>query len=146
MYVYIGNECVYTSFLKTRRVEQLANTHQHLGHNYLRVVQWNAERIQQRKPELLVFLKDNSVDVICVQETHFRGTHRFFVRGFEMFRQDRPSGHKEGVLTLVRNGIPAVQAEQIGSGDLEFLTIKLLASGELYIPNCYSPPNSKTQS
>ena len=101
--------------------------------------------IQHKKSELLVFLKDNSVDVICVQETHLRETHRLFVRGFEMFRRDRPSGHKGGVLTLVRNGIPAVQTEQTGSGDLEFLIIKLLPpSGELYITNCYHP-SKKTE-
>ena len=61
-----------------------------------------------------------------------------------MFRRDRPSGHKAGVLTLVRNAISAVQTKQTDSCDLEFLTIKLLlTSGELYITNCYSPPNSR---
>jgi ribonuclease HI len=93
---------------------------------------------------LQAYLRDNKVDVICIQESHLKETIRFFVRGFETFRRDRPTGHKGGVLTLIRHGIPAVLTGQTADGDLEHITTKLFLHGEeLLITNCYSPPDSR---
>ena len=114
----------------------------------LRVVQWNAEGILQKKPELQAFLRENKVDVICIQETHLSKDRRFFVRGYEAFRRDRPSslkgGLKGGVMTLIKHGIPAVLTAQSAEGELEFITIKLLMQDEeLHISNCYSSPSTR---
>ena len=38
----------------------------------VRVVQRNAEGIQQNKPELQAFLRENNVDIICIQETYLK--------------------------------------------------------------------------
>ena len=112
----------------------------------LRLVQWNAEGIRPKKTELQAFPRDKNIDVVCTQESHLREDHRFFIRGFEAFRRDRPTGHKGGVITLVRNGIPAVQTNQTADEDLMFITIKLLfQQKELLITNCYSPPISRLQ-
>ena len=110
----------------------------------LTVVQWNAEGIKDKKPELQEFLRKNNVDVICVQETHLTEKQiKFFVRGYELFRHDR-AGHKGGILTLVKNHIPAVEICKSEGEELEHQTIKLmLPSGNLMITNCYSPSTSK---
>lgn len=110
----------------------------------LRVVQWNAEGIQRKKPELQTFLRDNKIDVICIQETHLTEPRRFFVRGYESFRRDRTTGPKGGILTLVRHTIPAVRVAESADEEPEFITIKLfLQQEELLITNCYSPPTSR---
>ena len=79
-----------------------------------------------------------------IQETHLNPSHRFFIRGYSIYRRDRPTGIKGGVLTLDKHDIPAAVVEETKDGDLEFITIKTALQGEdLYITNCYSPPTSK---
>ena len=130
--------------LETRGRQSNATGSTSLPATSLRLVQWNAEGIRQKKPELQAFLRDNRIDVICVQETHLTEAHRFFVRGYDIFRRDRPTGHKGGILTLVKHGIPAALTAQTVDGALEFITIKIFLQGEeLLITNCYSPPTSK---
>ena len=110
----------------------------------LRTVQWNAEGVQKKKQALQAFLKDNNIDVACIQETHLTQNIKFFVRGYDIFRRDRTTGHKGGVLTLVKHGIPAVQTAESSDGDLEYITIKaFLQDEELHISNCYSSPSKK---
>ena len=112
----------------------------------LRTVQWNAEGVQKKKQALQAFLKDNNIDVACIQETHLTQNIKFFVRGYDIFRRDRTTGHKGGVLTLVKHGIPAVQTAESSDGDLEYITIKaFLQDEELHITNCYSSPSKKLQ-
>ena len=108
----------------------------------LKVAHWNAEGIKNKKPELQEFLRKNDIDVICVQETHLNKPQKFFIRGYQDdLRVDR-DGHKGGIITLVKNSIPAVEIAR-SNGDLEYLTIKLiLPSGDLFITNCYSPSST----
>ena len=109
----------------------------------LTVAHWNAEGLTNKKPELQAFLRSNNVDVICIQETHLKEPQRFFVRGFEAFRQDRKDRHKGGIITLVKTSIPAVELCNSRNTELEHQTVKLmLPSGDLLITNCYSPPGS----
>lgn len=109
----------------------------------LKVAQWNAEGLGNKKPELQEFLRKNNIDVICIQETHLKDPRRFFVRGYEPFRQDRKDRHKGGIITLVRNSIPAVETNRSEGQEQEHLTVKLLLpSGDLWITNYYSPSTS----
>ena len=64
-------------------------------------MQWNAEGVQKKKQALQVFLKENKIDIACIQETHLNQNIKFFVRGYDIFRRDRMTGHKGGVLTLI---------------------------------------------
>jgi len=108
------------------------------------VVHWNAEGVQRKKSELQAFLHSNKVDIACVQETHLNANIRFFIRGYESFRCDRPTGHKGGVMTLVKHGIPATQTSDLSNGETEHITIKVFLPDEgLTVTNCYSPPTSK---
>ena len=59
------------------------------GQQALKIVQWNAEGVRLKKTELQHFLKLKAIDVCCIQETHLSSSHRFFIRGYEVFRQDR---------------------------------------------------------
>ena len=52
----------------------------------IKVAQWNAEGIQQKKLALQAILRDNNINVICIQETHLQENRRFFVRGFDTCR------------------------------------------------------------
>lgn len=118
------------------------------GKPALRIAQWNAEGVQRKKVELQRFLKENAIDVCCIQETHLKNTHRFFIRGYEVFRQDRENRPKGGLITLVRNNIPAAETQSSGQADLdtEFLGVKLVLSDmPVTVLNVYSPPDKQIQ-
>ena len=112
----------------------------------LRIMHWNAEGVQRKKLELSHFLKENSIDICCIQETHLNSNHRFFIRGFELYRQDRQDRPKGGVCTLVRNSIPSVEIHRSVDTNTESLTVKvILPDKDLSICNLYSPPDKQIQ-
>ena len=107
-------------------------------------MQWNAEGVQHKKLELQNFLKANSIDICCVQETHLNSNHRFFVRGYELYRQDRQERKKGGVCTLVRNSLSSVETGRSGNSDTESITVKIvLPDKHLNVCNIYSPPDKQ---
>ena len=112
------------------------------GDPKLRLAHWNAEGVRQKKTELQNFLKQNSIDVCTIQETHLTQNHRFYVRGYETYRQDRESRSKGGVVTLVRNTIPSIEIQRSRASDTEFLGVELiLPDHHLQVFNIYSPPD-----
>jgi exonuclease III len=38
---------------------------------FLRIAQWNANGLQNHKEELIIFLKQNYIDIVLISETHF---------------------------------------------------------------------------
>ena len=65
-----------------------------------------------------------------------------------MFRQDRENQPKGGLLTLVRNNIPAVEVQRSSQADLdtEYLGVKLVLAGTpVTVFNIYSPPDKQIQ-
>ena len=118
------------------------------GQQALKIIQWNAEGVRLKKTELQHFLKLKAIDVCCIQETHLSSSHRFFIRGYEVFRQDGENRPKGGLLTLVRNNIPAAEIQRFGQADLntEYLGVKLVLAGTpVTVFNIYSPPDKQIQ-
>ena len=103
--------------------------------------QWNAEGVRNKKPELQEFLYKNKVDIICIQETHLTEAHRFFVRGYQEFRNDRKNRTKGGVITFVKNTLPATEISRSSENSCtEFIVIKVvLPDKEISIVNAYCP-------
>ena len=65
-----------------------------------------------------------------------------------MFRQDRENRPKGGLITLVRNSIPAAETQSSGQADLdtEFLGVKLVLQDKpVTVLNVYSPPDKQIQ-
>ena len=112
----------------------------------IHIMQWNAEGVRNKKTDLQQFLKMHNIDICCLQETHLNGNHRFTVRGYEAFRQDRTTGHKGGVITLVKNSLAAAEVYRSAHDDTEILGIKvLMGKTPLTIINLYSSPNKPLQ-
>ena len=75
-------------------------------------------------------------------------SHRIFIRGYEVFQQDRENRTKWGLLTLLRNNIPAAEIQRSGQADLdtEYLGVKLVLAGTpMTVSNIYSPPDKQIQ-
>ena len=65
------------------------------GQQAFKIVQWNAEGVRLKKTELQHFLKLKAIDVCYIQETHLSSSHRFFIRGYEVFWQILPGSPTE---------------------------------------------------
>ena len=85
------------------------------------------------------------MDVICIQETHLTDAHRFTLRGYKLFQHDRTDRHKAGIVTLVRNTVPAVEVGRL-EGDSEYLVIRVVLQGrKITVINYYCPPDKDLQ-
>jgi len=110
------------------------------GVTTLRLTHWNAEGVRLKKSDLQNFLKEESIDVCAIQETHLTQNHRFFIRGYETYRQDRQNRPKGGVVTLIRNTIPSLEIQRSAEGDTEFIGVELiLPDKNIQVFNIYSP-------
>ena len=101
-------------------------------------------RSPKQKLELQVFLKEGNIDICCIQETHLNSSHRFSVRGYEIFIRERKDRPKGGILTLVKNTHAPAEVYRSEDEETEVLGIKLLLDKNLLtIHNLYSPPNKQ---
>ena len=55
----------------------------------LKIMQWNAEGLVKKKTELENILKEESIDICCIQETHLKKDKTFQIRGYQCIRTDR---------------------------------------------------------
>ena len=114
----------------------------------LKILQWNCESIRNKKLQLINKLKNADIDIACLQESHLqphqKHGNRFIIRGFQTFKQDRKNGPKGGVITLVKNDIPASEV-RVETGDrAEMVGVKIhLHNKEMLIYNCYCPPTKE---
>ena len=118
------------------------------GQHALKISQWIAERVGLKKMELQHFLKHKVMDVCCIQETYLSNSHHFLIRGYEVLRQDKGNRPKGGLLTQVRNNIPAAEIQRSGQADLdrEYLGVTLVLAGTpVTFLNIYSPPDKQIQ-
>lgn len=118
------------------------------GSPQLKLAQWNAEGIRNKKTDLQNFLRQNSIDICCVQETHLTSSNqRFSIRGYEGYRQDRDGRSKGGILTLVKNSLPSSEHCRSQTGDTEYIAVKVIINQDITVTvfNLYSPSDRPIQ-
>ena len=123
----------------------------------LRILQWNADGIQTKMPELESRVKEYEFDVIMIQESKLQAKHKTpQLRGYTTIRRDRgcrpgcPEGKGGGLLTFVKEDIPYTVVELAEIPDdslLERLSIQLRAGteGAIRVVNVYCPPTRGAQ-
>ena len=83
--------------------------------NNLRILQWNANGIRPRRPEITQFLSHNQYDLIFIQESHLSSDSTFRIPGYKTLQKNRSMTRRGttnstenlggGVLILVKNGL-----------------------------------------
>ena len=63
---------------------------------------WNCQGIKPKRKELDLYLKENVIDVIALNETFLSKEHNFKIPGYDIIRNDRSTGLKGGVAFLVK--------------------------------------------
>ena len=119
------------------------------GRQGLRILQWNADGLGNKRGELEEVLERLGVDIAVIQETKWGPNHPTpTFRGFTAIRKDREvvrksrEGRGGGLLTLVRNDIPFSRVREWEGRVTEGLRVWVDGNSRdrLLITNVYRPP------
>ena len=66
---------------------------------------WAYQGIRPKRKELGLYLKENVIDVIALNETFLSRKHNFKIPGYDTIRNDRSTGQRGGVAFLAKNGL-----------------------------------------
>ena len=69
------------------------------------ILSWNCQGIRPKLKELELYLKENVIDVIALNEAFLSRKHNFKIPGYDTIRNDQSTGQREGVAFLVKNGL-----------------------------------------
>ena len=64
---------------------------------------WNCQGIRSKRKELELYLKENSIDIIALNEMFLHKKINFKTQGYDTIRNDRPTGSRGGVAFLVKH-------------------------------------------
>ena len=71
----------------------------------LNIMFWNCQGIRPKRKELELYLTENSIDIIALNETFLNKKYSFKVPGYDTIRKDRSTGVRGGVAFLVKHGL-----------------------------------------
>ena len=81
---------------------------------------WNCQGIRQKRKELELYLKENVIDVIALNEKFLSKKHNFKISGYDTIINDRPTGSGGGVAFLVKHGL--VVKKEYRNSDFNIIT------------------------
>ena len=72
----------------------------------LNILFWNCQGIRPKRKELELYLKENVIDIIALNETFLNKKLNFCISGYDTIRRNnRSTGLKGGVAFLVKHGL-----------------------------------------
>ena len=71
----------------------------------LNILFWTCQGVRPKRKELELYLKENVIDVIPLNETFLSKKHNFKIPGYDTIRNDRSTGLGGGVTFLVKHGL-----------------------------------------
>ena len=71
----------------------------------LNILFWNCQGIRPKRKELELYLKENSIDIIALNETFLKKKLNFHISGYDAIRNDHSTGQRGGVAFLVKHGL-----------------------------------------
>ena len=71
----------------------------------LNILFWNCQDIRPKRKELELYLKENVIDIIALNETFLNKKLNFHVSGYDTIRNNRSTGQRGGVAFLVKHGL-----------------------------------------
>ena len=87
------------NIVPTQSTKQIKTTKQHIS-----ILQWNVRSLSENKlNELLSFMNNNSIDIVCLQETHLTKNQQTKSPGYIILRKDRSSQRKGGGVAIMLN-------------------------------------------
>ena len=71
----------------------------------IKIVCLNCRSIRARRKELEIYLNENEIDILAVNETYLTPKTTFSLPGYDVIRNDRSDGSRGGVAFLVKTEI-----------------------------------------
>ena len=71
----------------------------------LNILFWNCQGIRPKRKELELYIKENEIDIVALNETFLNKKLIFKIPGYGTIRNDRSTGQKGGVAFLVKHGL-----------------------------------------
>ena len=71
----------------------------------LNILFWNCQGIRPKRKELELYLKQNTIGTIALNETFLNKKHNFKIPGYDTIQNDRSTGLRGGVAFLVKHGL-----------------------------------------
>ena len=86
----------------------------------LNITFWNCQGVRSKRKELELYLNENSIDIIALNETFLNKKVNFNIQGYDTIRNDRSTGQKGGVAFLVKHGL--VVNKEFRNADFNIIT------------------------
>ena len=109
----------------------------------LKILNWNANGLQNHIPELEIFLNTERIDICLISESHLTRTSYALIKGFKCYHAIHPSGKARGGATIyVRNNIKHYEYTKIEFEYAQIITIKVQLNSykTLSVAAIYCPP------
>ena len=69
------------------------------------ILSWTCQGIRRKRKEIELYLKENVIDVIALNETFLSKKHNFKIQGYDNIRNDRSTIQRGGIAFLVKNDL-----------------------------------------
>ena len=86
----------------------------------LNITFWNCQGIRSKRKELELYLNENTIDIIALNETFLNKKVNFRIQGYDTIRNDRSTGSGGGVAFLVKHG--QVVNKEFRTADFNIIT------------------------
>jgi len=108
----------------------------------LRIALWNANGIQTKTREVVVFLNMNNTDILLVSETHFTNRSYLRIPYYSVYHTEHPDGTAHGgTAVIVRSTIVHHELKKFQQDFLQATTIEVRKlPTPLVISAVYCPP------
>ena len=111
----------------------------------LNIMFWNCQGIGSKRKELELYLKENSTDIIALNETFLHKKINFKIQGYDTIRNDGSTGSRGGVAFLIKHGL--VVNKEFRNADFNIITenealaikLELSSNQNLTLATIYSP-------
>ena len=87
----------------------------------LNILFWNCQGIKPKRKELELYLKENTIDIIALNETFLSKKHNFKIPGYDTTRNDSSTDLRGDVAFLVKHGKVKINKEYRNE-DFNFIT------------------------
>ena len=71
----------------------------------LNILFWNCQGIRPKRKELELYIKENEIDIVALNETFLNRKLTFKIPSYDTVRNDRSTGERGGVAFLVKHGL-----------------------------------------
>ncbi|KAF0746811.1 Reverse transcriptase domain-containing protein, partial [Aphis craccivora] len=108
-------------------------------HN-INIIQWNLNGFWKKRSELEIIIRDFMPNILCLQETNFKGNQTPHFKNFRCYNKNRDDCRRAsgGVAILIETSIPSEEVPIVTNLEAvaaSFLTHNTITICNIYIPN-----------